>query len=284
MSELMDMDSEDPLSLFSNFCQVIWRHLGLPSLTPVQKEIAHWLQFGPKRSQVWGFRGVGKSYITSAYVLWLLHWNPDEKVLVISASKERADAFVLFTRRLIQEVPLLSSLIPNRNRGDRDSSVSFDVGSCTPAHSPSVKAMGVTGQLAGSRASTIVLDDVEVPANSFTPSQREKLSEAIKEVDAILLPANKELRVDPKVRVLGTPQSMQTVYAQLEERGYKPRIWPIVVPGESTLTGYRGNLAPSSPSASRGRTSTSAGFPTEPSVSLSSSCSPRRSPTRRSTP
>lgn len=233
-----------PFLRFSNFAQAIWRHLALPPLTPVQKEICDWMQYGDKRNQTWGFRGVGKSYICSAYVIWLLYLNPDEKILVVSASKDRADAFVQFTRRLIGEIDYLAHLVPNRLRGDRDSTVSFDVGAGTPAHSPSVKAMGITGQLSGSRASCIVLDDVEVPANSATPAQREKLSEAIKEVDAILLPANEDLRIDPKVRVLGTPQSMQTVYAELEERGYVPRIWPIVVPETDTIAGYRGHLAP----------------------------------------
>jgi len=239
------MSEEHPFRLFRNFAQAIWKHLGLPPLTPVQKEICDWLQFGPKRSQTWGFRGVGKSYITSAYCLWLLWFNPEEVILVVSASKDRADAFVQFTRRLIGEVDFLQHLTPDRNRGDRDSNVSFDVGACTPKHSPSVKAIGITGQIAGSRASTIVMDDVEVPANSGTPAQRENLSEAVKEVDAVLLPKDERVNVDPKVRVLGTPQSMETVYLQLEERGYVPRIWPIRVPDEETLIGYRGNLAPS---------------------------------------
>lgn len=204
-----------------------------------------WLEKGPKRSQMWAFRGAGKSYLTSAYAVYLLLLNPEEKILVISASKQRADDFVQFTRRLIDEIPLFGHLVPRRDLRYRDSSVAFDVGCCVPAHSPSVTARGITGQLAGSRASTIILDDVEIPVNSETPAKREKLSEAIKEVDAILLPANKELNVDPKVRVLGTPQSMETIYLQLEERGYVPRIWPVQVPDEDTHTGYRGHLAPS---------------------------------------
>lgn len=223
----------------------MWRHLNLPPLTPVQRDICEWLQYGPKRSQTWAFRGAGKSYLTAGYALWLLYNNPEEVILVISASKDRADAFVQFTKRLIYEWPLLSHLKPNPLRGDRNSSVQYDVGACTPKQSPSVKAIGITGQMAGSRGSTIIMDDVEVPANSGTPQQREKLREAVKEVDAILLPASEATRVDPKVRVLGTPQSMETVYLQLEEAGYVPRVWPIKLPDTATLLGYRGALAPS---------------------------------------
>jgi len=237
---------DSPLRVFKVFAELVWKHLGLPPLTPRQKEICDWLQYGPKRSQTWAFRGIGKSYLCSAYACWLLLLNPEEKVLVISACKERADQFVQFTRRLVNEMPILSHLIPNRLRGDRDSAVSFDVGAAQHgAHVPSVRAVGITGSVTGSRGSTIILDDVEVPGNSATPVQREKLSEAVKEVDAVLLPADEATGVDPKVRILGTPQSMETVYLQLAERDYVPRIWPVELPNEQTRAGYRGRLAPS---------------------------------------
>ena len=241
----MKIPADHPARDFKVFAGRIWKHLNLPPLTPVQRDICDWMQHGGKRNQTHAFRGVGKSYLCSAYVLWSLFVNPEEKCLVISASKERADSFVKFSRRLIDEVPFLQHLIPDRNRGDRDSNIAFDVGAATAgAHSPSVKAAGITGQITGARGSLIVLDDVEVPANSATPQMREKLSESIKEIDAILLPESKELSVDPRVRILGTPQSMETIYATLEERGYTTRVWPVQVPEEHTTEGYHGNLAP----------------------------------------
>jgi len=241
----MKIPADHPARDFKIFSGKIWEHLNLPPLTPVQRDMCDWMQHGGKRTQVHAFRGCGKSYLCSAYVLWSLMLNPEEKCLVISASKERADSFVKFTRRLIDEVPFLQHLRPDRNRGDRDSNVSFDVGAATAgAHSPSVKAAGITGQITGARGSLIVLDDIEVPGNSATVQMREKLSEAIKEIDAILLPENKELGVHPRVRVLGTPQSMETVYADLEERGYRTRVWPIEIPNEGILEGYRDTLAP----------------------------------------
>lgn len=239
------MNQEHPFRLFRNFAQAIWKHLNLPPLTDIQKEVCDWLQFGPERNQTWGFRGVGKSYITSAYCLWLLWWNSEEMILVISASKERADAFVQFTKRLINDVDWLNHLKPDRSKGCRDSSFQFDVGTCTPKHSCSVRAVGITGSITGSRASAVVVDDVEVPSNSDTPMKREKLRTAVSEIDAIILPESKELRIVPRIRILGTPQSMETVYIRLAEVGYKPRIWPVEVPNPETLLGYKGNLAPS---------------------------------------
>ncbi|CAB4139312.1 hypothetical protein UFOVP348_54, partial [uncultured Caudovirales phage] len=80
---------------------LVWKHLGLPEPTPVQYDIANYLQNGPRRSVIEAFRGVGKSWITSAFVCWLILNNPQLKILVVSASKERADAFSTFVKRLI---------------------------------------------------------------------------------------------------------------------------------------------------------------------------------------
>lgn len=261
MSTLLAAGS--PLREFRVFAEVVWHHLKLPRLTPNQAEICDWLQHGPKRSQTWGFRGVGKSYLTAAYACHSLLVNPNEKVLVISASKDRADSFVRFAKRLINEVPILQHLRPNRLRGDRDSATMFDVGACDPADMPSVKAIGITGQMTGSRGSVIIMDDIEVPANSGTPAQRETLRERAKEVDAIILPDNEEMGIKARIRVLGTPQSMETVYLQLEEGGYVPRIWPIQVPDSATYLGYRGHLAPSADAAYKAELP--AGTPLEPS-------------------
>ena len=76
---------------FKAFLTLIWRELDLPKPTRAQLCIADYLQHGPKRLQISAFRGVGKSWISAAFVLWILFNDPDRKILVISASKERAD-------------------------------------------------------------------------------------------------------------------------------------------------------------------------------------------------
>jgi hypothetical protein len=68
-------------------CQV-WDFLGLPTPTKVQLDIAWYLQHGPRRKIVEAFRGVGKSYITVAFVLWTLLLNPQAKILVVSAGEQ----------------------------------------------------------------------------------------------------------------------------------------------------------------------------------------------------
>jgi hypothetical protein len=218
---------------FRYFLIITWRHLNLPDPTPVQLEIAEYLQHGERRKIIQGFRGVGKSWITSTYVVWRLRMNPQLKFLVVSASKDRADNFSTFTMRLINEMPLLSPLIPQDHQ--RNSKISFDVAPASADHAPSVKSQGVLGQMAGSRADEVIADDCEVPNNSFTQPMRDKLAESVKEFDAILKPGG-------KITFLGTPQVENSLYLTLEERGYTTRIWTARYPEYKNNYGDR--LAP----------------------------------------
>ena len=226
---------KDPLTDFRKFLFVVWDHLNLPKPTDVQYDIAKYVQHGPKRSIIEAFRGVGKSWITSAYVVWLLYMNPQLNILVVSASKTRSDDFTTFTLRLLKEIPVLAHLIPTEDQ--RQSRISFDVGPAAASHAPSVKSVGVTGQLAGSRADVLIADDIEVPNNSATQGMRDKLSEAVKEFDAILKP-------DGRIIYLGTPQNQESLYNKLPDRGYELRIWPARYPSEDQIIGYGDKIAP----------------------------------------
>ena len=100
---------------FKLFLQALWAELNLPSPTRAQYAIADYLQNGPKRLQVQAFRGVGKSWITGAFVLWTLFNDPERKVMIISASKERADNMSIFLQKLIIDTPWLKHLQPTRH-------------------------------------------------------------------------------------------------------------------------------------------------------------------------
>ena len=220
---------------FKIFLQLVWSELNLPKPTRAQYAIADYLQHGPKRLQIQAFRGVGKSYITSAYVLWELYKDPNKKIICISASKERADNTSIFMQRLITDVRWLSHLQPEPDA--RWSRVSFDVGGCVPTQAPSVKSVGITGNMTGSRADIMLFDDVEVPNNSATDMQREKLLQLCSEAESILIP-----KEESRILYLGTPQTVFTVYRKLAERNYKPFVWTSRYPRE--LAGYADDLAP----------------------------------------
>lgn len=225
----------DALDDFRNFLYLIWEYLQLPEPTALQYDIAHYLQHGPRRKVIEAFRGVGKSWITAAYVLWELRKNPQVNILVISASKQRADNFTTFCLQMLQDVPFLQHLRPRTEQ--RCSKIEFDVAQAEPDQNPSVRSAGITGQITGSRADLIVADDVEIPGNSETQLLREKLAENIKEFDAILKPGG-------RVTFLGTPQCEESIYNVLPARGYATRVWPARVPDQKWLNAHGEKLTP----------------------------------------
>jgi len=232
---------ENPLealqSDFKLFLTALWEQLDLPPPTRAQFAIADYLQHGPKRLQIQAFRGVGKSWITGAFVLWTLFNDSERKIMIISASKERADNMSIFLQKLIIETPWLMHLRPKSDEA-RWSRISFDV-LCSPHQAPSVKSVGITGQLTGSRADLMVLDDIEVPGNSMTELMREKLLQLCTEAESILTPKS-----DSRICYLGTPQTVFTVYRKLAERNYRPFVWPSRYPRKGKLGQYEGLLAP----------------------------------------
>lgn len=123
-------------------------------------------------------------------------------------------------------------------KDQRDSMVAFDVGPAQASHAPSVKSVGIFGQMTGSRADEIIADDVEVPNNSYTQDMREKLIKRCMEFEDILKPGG-------RITYLGTPQTEESIYNKLRERGYTRRIWPARYVGFDKISKYEGDLAPS---------------------------------------
>jgi len=221
---------------FKTFLFLLWKHLNLPAPTRSQYMMAEWLQSAKtNRLVIQAFRGVGKSWVTAAYTCWLLLRDPQIKIMVVSASKNRADDFSTFCLRLIHEVPILQHLIPRDNQ--RSSKISFDVAPARADQSPSVKSVGITGQLTGSRADVIIADDIEVTGNSATQGMRDKLKELTKEFAAILKP-----EPTSKIIYLGTPQTEQSIYNSLPERGYEIRIIPARYPTQAQQARYGSRL------------------------------------------
>lgn len=232
-----DADVEKAQKHFWAFVYIVWKSIGLPDPTPIQVDIAQYLQKPPSdRVVIQGFRGVAKSFLTCAYAVWRLWQNRDLKVLIISASKDRADDNARFIKSIIRTLPFLADMKADKSQLDTQNI--FNVGGAQADISPSVKSVGITGQITGTRADLLISDDVEVPKNSGTQLQRDKLSEAVKEYDAILKPGG-------QIIYLGTPQNEASLYNILQKRGYSTRIWTVLYPeSEAELLAYGGSLAP----------------------------------------
>jgi len=220
---------------FPLFIDYVWKSIGLPNATPIQKDIASTLQEGNRRLLIEAFRGIGKTYLTGAYATWRLLRNPNEKVLIVSASGPHAVAISTFIHKLIAEVPLLKHLKP---RGDqRNSVMAFDVDGCQGSVQPSVKCLGINSQLQGNRASLLIADDVETSINSATEIMRGKILQQINEFDSIL-----QTTANASIVGLGTPQTGDSVYNRFIDKGFLVRIWPSRVPEKPEV--YEGRLAP----------------------------------------
>ena len=227
---------QEAVESFPVFATHLWHYLRLPSPTPVQYQLADYLQNGPDRRIIMAYRGCGKSFLTAGYVLWRLRRNPDTKVLVISAAQDRADAFSVFCHDLLRNWFMVKDLFPSDTQ--RFSKVAFDVYGAKPDQSPSVRSSGIFGQITGSRADLIVADDVETPQSCETQLIRDKLRESIKEFDSVIKPGG-------EIVFLGTPHTQDSIYAKLEMAGYSCRIWPALYPTAKKRQNYYGHrLAP----------------------------------------
>ena len=231
----------DPLKDdFRVFLTMLWRHLNLPDPTPLQLDIAYYLQHHGWNGEIdrliiMAFRGAAKSWITAAYVLWNLLRNPQLRIGVFSGSARRSVNFVNFCLNLIAEVPELQHLRPLPHQ--RQSSTQFDVGPSRSDQTQSVFAAGITGAIVGFRADIIVGDDVETNKNSMTPDMREKIADGVKEFDAIIKPGG-------QIIFLGTPQTEASIYVTLTGRGYVIKIWPVRYPNQKQRRLYGDRLAP----------------------------------------
>lgn len=229
---MKEQDIKAALADFRTFLSLAWEHLGHSKPSPVQLDIANFLQHGGDHVMVQAFRGVGKSYITAAYVVWRLLLNPDLKIKAISATTGYASNLAHFCNKLL-DMDVMECRRPGPKQ--RSSSVSFDVKGAKTAKDPSLMSVGIFGQVTGHRADIVLADDIEVQNNSETQTQREKIRHARSEFSNILKPGG-------KIIYLGTPQTEESIYKDLPSRGYTVRIWPFEVPKD--MSPYVGHLTP----------------------------------------
>lgn len=234
MSTLTQEELKVLVNDFREYLCYVWKGINLPAPTPIQLDMARTLMTGDKRLLIEAFRGVGKTYITGAYVTWRLLRNPNEKVLIVSQSGPHSDAIAQFIRRLIFDLPVLEHLIPESDM--RNSVKSFDVMGCEVTVQPSVKSLGITSQLQGNRASILISDDVEGLQNSATEQMRAKLLATVAEYDAILQTTERA-----QIIMLGTPQSGESIYNKMRDKGFRTVVYPARYPENVDV--YNGTLA-----------------------------------------
>lgn len=227
---------------FVPFLIVTLKFLGF-SATEIQKDIASFLEFGPKDLMVQAQRGQAKSTITAIFAVWCLIHNPKHRILIVSAGGKQANEISTLICRIILNFEILECLRPDPTKGDRVSVEAFDVHYSLKGidKSPSVACTGITGNLQGKRADLLIADDVESQKNSRTAMARELLLSWIRDFASICQ--------NGRIVYLGTPQSDSSVYNTLPQSGFTVRIWPGRYPTPDQIEHYGDMLAPSIKSA-----------------------------------
>jgi len=222
---------------FSEFAELGMAFLGF-KLTEMQRDIAEYMQHGPRKSMVSAQRGEAKSTLAALFSVWSLIQEQSYRVLIVSGGEKQASDVAILVIRLLETWPLLCWLKADPARGDRTSNESYDVHcDLKPIDkSASIACVGITAQLQGKRADLLIPDDVETTKNSLTQVQREQLLLLTKEFAAI--------NTHGKTLYLGTPQTKDSIYRTLSTRGYEVRVWPGRIPTVEEEERYNGALAP----------------------------------------
>lgn len=230
---------QELLNDFTVYLRIKWEWLGLPPPTELQEEISWTLQFGGDRLLIKGFRGIAKSWITATFCEWIWLRSRDTRILIIGGNQRKSDEISLFIRQSIDTFPVLEPLKWSdwEKQSVRWGIQQFNVKGAPPDIAPSCKSSSIGSMLVGSRAHIIIGDDIETPANSDTVEGREKLLAQLGEFESILLPGG-------RIVLLGTPQSEESVYSEVETRGYSSTVWPIRVPTVAERGLYGTRLSP----------------------------------------
>ncbi|MBC05967.1 phage terminase large subunit [Thalassospira sp.] len=196
------------LARFAEFVWIWDQMLGL-GLPAHHRKMADWLEEcwenGKREMLLMAFRNSGKSTLVGLFCGWLLYRDADLRILVLAADLDLAKKMVRNVKRVVERHPLMASLLPEKLTDW--GSERFTVARAAVLRDPSMQAVGIGGNITGSRADIVICDDVEVPKNSDTAHKRSELREKLSEIAYVLGPTGAQLYV-------GTPHSYYSIYAK----------------------------------------------------------------------
>ena len=224
--------------LFRTFMEDCFMEVKGFEVDDLQKDIANFMQMNIRLKMVQAQREQAKSMIVGCYAVWRLIHDPKLIVLIFSAGADVASQIALWIKLIIDSWDIVECLRPDKRHGDRTSAKAFDVNWMLkgPDKSPSVACLGITSNMQGRRAGLLIPDDIESSKNGLTAVEQEKLVHLSNDFSNICSSGD--------ILYLGTPQSTNSLYNGLPDRGYTVRIWPGRFPTRDEEEYYGDRLAP----------------------------------------
>jgi hypothetical protein len=180
-----------------------------------------------------------KTSITACYAVWCLIHDPSHRILIVSAGGSMAKEISSFCIQIINGMDLLGCLRGDTSRpGTRASVEAYDVHHDLKGveKSPSIACVGITSNMQGKRADLLISDDCESSKNAYTETTREQLRQLTRDFVSICSKG--------RIVYLGTPQTRDSIYNTLPQRGFTVRIWPGRFPTGDQIGYYGEYLAP----------------------------------------
>ncbi len=172
-----------------------------------------------ERSLTLAPRGFGKSTLLSVTrCIFEIVRNPDVRILLVSATRAQAEAFVREIRGHLERNPIFRALfgdLVGPKWTDRELIVNFRR---RIAKEPTVFAIGVGGALVSRHFDVIICDDIVDEENARTEFRREKLRTWFYKT---LLPC---LEPDGRMGIVGTRYHYRDLYGHLIETGFAPEV------------------------------------------------------------
>ena len=210
-----------------------------PSINFIQADILYFMLTGNSYRMVQAQRGQAKTTLAGIFAAFLLIHQPHYRIVIFSQTGKRATEIANWVIKIFKRIDILDFMLPNKAAGDKDNADAFDINSVLKGSdkSPSVSCYSITSGAQGARADFIIADDIESLQNSRTAAAREWLEEQSREFESI--------NQHGDILYLGTPQSSDSIYNNLPNRGYQVRVWPGRYPTKEDVADYGEFLAPS---------------------------------------
>ena len=185
------------------------------------------------------YRGFGKSLIVGCFNAYILYCNANKKIVVVSATHQKAGEQSHFSFSLFRTIPAIAARLPLKGSGLRCATNQFDVCGSSVSQAPSLRAVSIGATITGSRADVIILDDIESSDNYDSPALQAETERKFAELTgAILSPRG-------LVIALGTPQYERSIYNDMRDnRDYTTIMLPVMHPTDAWRDTYGEWLAP----------------------------------------